>query len=793
MRTIRTTRLPSAFIVIPIVVAVGLTVFAVEMLGVIAGILVGAGAAFGAAAVVESPLKHLASITHKIAHGDRYAILPRQKPGPLAAIAKSIDALRAAVLEADSLAVDHRRREAEARLHMASRSFFTRSFRGAVDDVVKAFTDGSAWIGQTATDLEERNRQMQGKVANASDAARAAADDVAVIAVSARGLLQSIEQSADDVGASREASARAAADLAIADETMMKLAGAAERIDEVVGLIQGIARKTSLLALNASIEAARAGASGQGFAVVADEVKALASQTAKATEDIAAQLDGIQSAVEGTADALQAVHGSVGRINAADAKLRTVLVQQTHELDAIAVRATHVAEQVSAALPDLRNAVGHVDQAGSSMLGTAEELVGKARGLITQVNRYFTDLDSGAIKVGILHSLSGTMTASERPLQELLVMMIEKANETGGLMGRPLEAVIMDPRSDPRAYAGAARSLLTEHHVAAIFGCWTSTSRKEVQPVVESLNGLLFYPSQYEGEEESTNIFYTGATPQQQAIPAVDYLRRRGHNRFFLLGSESVYSRTTNAILRSYLEANGADPGAIREVLTPFGHKDWAETVAAIKRFGAGGDAGVITTVSGDANIYLYRELAAQGITANTIPVMTLSIGESELPAISGPEVAGHLACWSYLHELDTPANRAFVRAWRKFCGRPNVMTDDPMEATWIGFNLWMEAVKFAQSTETNAVREKLAGLRLKAPSGYEVAMDVSNHHLHKPAIVGEMTADGRIVPVWKSAALIAPDPWSPWFAQSERAASTIRSGRRRGDETRKPRFAMAS
>jgi len=788
MTSIRKASLPSAAIAIPLLVAVGLAVFATATLGAIAGILTGLGAALAAAVIVESPLKALAAVTHRIAHGDRYAILPRQTPGPLAGIARSVDALRAAVLEADALAVDQRRREAESRLHMASRSFFTRSFRGAVDDVIKTFTDGSAWIGQTATDLEERNQHMHVKVANASDAARAAADDVAAIAVAARGILLSIEQSAGDIGASREASARAAADLASADETMRKLAGTAARIEQVVGLIQTVARQTSLLALNAGIEAARAGAAGQGFAVVAGEVKALARQTAKATEDIAAQVSGIQSAVESTADALQDVHASVGEINAADAKLRAAFEQQTHELDAIAMRAAQVAEQVSGALPDLRQAVGHVDQAGASMLGTAEELVGKAKGLVTQVTRYFTDLDSGAIKVGILHSLSGTMTASERPLQELLVMMIEKANEDGGLMGRPLEAVIMDPRSDPRAYAGAARSLLTEHHVAAVFGCWTSHSRKEVLPVVEALNGLLFYPSQYEGEEESSNIFYTGATPQQQAIPAVDYLRRRGHNRFFLLGSESVYSRTTNAILKSYLAAEGAEPGAIREVLTPFGHKDWAETVAAIKRFGAGGDAGVITTVSGDANIYLYRELAAQGIAADTIPVMTLSIGESELPAIAVPEIKGHLACWSYLHELDTPANRGFVRAWRKFCGRPNVMTDDPMEATWIGFQMWMAAVKQANTTETNAVRGKLAGMRLKTPSGYEVAMDGVNHHLHKPAIVGEMTADGRIVPVWKSSGLIAPDPWSPWLPRAESTAIA-----RRGDTAQLRPLAYAS
>ena len=251
----------------------------------------------------------------------------------------------------------------------------------------------------------------------------------------------------------------------------------------------------------------------------------------------------IQQAVERTATALQNVHASVGNINETDSNLRTVLEQQTAQLDEIALRATNVAGQVATALPDIRSAVGHVDQAGQSVLGTAEELIDRSQGFVTTVGRYFTDLDHGAIKVGILHSLSGTMTASERPLQELLVMLIEKLNTEGGLLGRPVEAVIMNPRSDAKAYATQARTLLTEHKVAAIFGCWTSASRKEVLPVVEELDGLLFYPSQYEGEEESPNIFYTGATPQQQAIPAVDYLLGQGRKRFFLAPTPSTRER----------------------------------------------------------------------------------------------------------------------------------------------------------------------------------------------------------------------------------------------------------
>ncbi len=280
---------------------------------------------------------------------------------------------------------------------------------------------------------------------------------------------------------------------------------------------------------------------------------------------------------------------------------------------------------------------------------------------------------------------------------EDIAQQVRDIQEAVERTGRPLEAVIMNPRSDPQAYAVQARSLIVDHKVAAIFGCWTSASRKEVLPVVEELNGLLFYPSQYEGEEESPNIFYTGATPQQQAIPAVDYLLAKGRKRFFLLGTDTVYPRTTNAILRAYL--------------------------------------------------------AAQGI-------------EGELPAIAGPEMAGHLAAWSYLHEIDSPENKAFIAAWRNFCGAPNVVTDDPMEATWIGFHLWKAAVARARSLHVDEVRDALGGLRVRAPSGFEVVMDKRNHHLHKPAVIGRITEDARIVPEWISKGLVAPEPWSPWLVR---------------------------
>ncbi len=665
--------LPNLWVVLPVLGACLVAVLTTMASGAGLGLLAGAVTGLIAAIAIERPLRALSAVVAKIAGGDRYAIVPEQPKGPLRDLAEGAETLRQAVIEADALVVDQRRREAEARLHHAGRSFFTRRFREAVDEVTTVFADGSERIGDTAADLAQRNKHMHVKVASASDAARNVSEDVAEIAVSARGILSRIRRSAGDIGASRQASERASSDLASADETVRRLAQAAARIGEVVSLIQSVARQTSLLALNASIEAVRAGDAGQGFAVVATGVKKLSAQTAQATEDIAEQVKDIQQAVERTASALQQVNDSVGLINEADAKLRSVLEQQTAELDAIALRASNVAGQVAGALPDIKSAVGHVDQAGEQVLGTAEEMVGQAQGLVATVDRYFTDLDHGAIRVGILHSLSGTMTASERPLQELLVMLIEQCNAEGGLLKRPLEAVIVDPRSDARAYATQARKLLVENKVAAIFGCWTSASRKEVLPVVEELDGLLFYPSQYEGEEESPNIFYTGATPQQQAIPAVDYLRRLGRKRFFLVGTDTVYPRTTNAILKSYLAAHGIAGDAVAEFYTPFNHKSWEEIVGWIHRFGEGGDAAIVTTVSGDANIYFYRELARQGITAESIPAMALSIGEGELPAIAGPEMAGHLAAWSYLHEIELagePRLRGVVAEilWRPQC-----------------------------------------------------------------------------------------------------------------------------
>ncbi len=533
-----------------------------------------------------------------------------------------------------------------------------------------------------------------------------------------------LDGSAVQIAAAQKATDQTIVDLERTDGIVRSLSAAASQIDEVVKSIQAIADKTSLLALNAHIEASRAGEAGRGFSVVASEVKALAAQTAKATGNIDAQINDIQRAVEETVNAINAVSGSVGSMSETSRAMTASLDHQADELRNISDRAAMVAGGVGGALPEISSAVSQVEDAGESVLTTANDLVDRSQWMMEAVERYFINLESGSIKVGILHSLSGTMTASERPLQSLLVMLIERLNERGGLLGRPVEAVIMNPRSDWKLYAEQARDMLTEHKVATIFGCWTSASRKQVLPVVEWANGLLFYPSQYEGEEQSPNIFYTGGTPRQQALPAIDYLRRAGRRKFFLVGTDYIYPRTTNAIIRNYLAKLDIAGDDVQEVFAPFRQTDWRATVADLRKFAAGADSAVISTISGDSNVHFFREFARAGLTSEALPVMSLSIGEAELPALPRASMAGHYVAWNYLHELDSVTNRDFISGWRDFVKEPKAVANDPMEATWIGFNLWVAAVEAAGTVDANKVREALAGLSVEAPSGFRVHMD---------------------------------------------------------------------
>ena len=377
------------------------------------------------------------------------------------------------------------------------------------------------------------------------------------------------------------------------------------------------------------------------------------------------------------------------------------------------------------------------------------------------------------IKVGILHSLSGTMAISETSLKDTALMAINEINANGGVLGKKLEAVVVDPASDWPLFAERARQLITQDKVAVIFGAWTSVSRKSVLPVVEELNGLMFYPVQYEGQEQSKNIFYTGAAPNQQAIPAVEYLMsEEGGNakRFVLLGTDYVYPRTTNKILRAFLKSKGIAESDIMEEYTPFGHSNYQTIVGNVKKFAAGKKTAVISTINGDSNVPFYRELGNQGIKASDIPVMAFSVGEEELRGIDTKPLVGHLAAWNYFMTVKNPANTQFTDKYKKFAVEyklPNaakVVTNDPMEATYVGINMWKQAVEKAGSTEVDKVREAMAGQTFAAPSGYTLKMDEINHHLHKPVMIGEMRGDGQFDIVYKTPSAIKAEPWSPYI-----------------------------
>jgi len=374
------------------------------------------------------------------------------------------------------------------------------------------------------------------------------------------------------------------------------------------------------------------------------------------------------------------------------------------------------------------------------------------------------------IKVGVLHSLSGTMAISETSLKDTVLMMVEEQNRNGGLLGKKLEAVVVDPASDWPTFAAQARSLLVDDNVAVIFGCWTSASRKAVLPVVEELNGLLYYPVQYEGQESSRNIFYTGAAPNQQAIPAVDFLLREdgvAAERFVLLGTDYVYPRTTNRLLRFYLNARGIANSDIAENYTPFGHADWEQIIKDVKTFGSQGKkTAVISTINGDANIWFYRELDAQNVKASEIPVMAFSVGEREFSGQVTEDLVGHMTAWNYFMSVDTPENASFIQNWHRFSKDNSRVTDDPMEATYIGFRMWAQAVEQAGTTHVDAVRQAMYGQKVQNLTGGNAVMH-ENHHLSKPVLIGELQADGQFKVVWNTNGEVKGDAWSDFLPES--------------------------
>ncbi len=373
------------------------------------------------------------------------------------------------------------------------------------------------------------------------------------------------------------------------------------------------------------------------------------------------------------------------------------------------------------------------------------------------------------IKVGILHSLSGTMAISETTLKDTMLFLIEQQNAKGGVLGKQLEPVVVDIASDWPLAAELARQLIEVDNVDAVFGCWTSVCRKSVLPVFEELNSLLFYPVQYEGEESQRNVFYTGASPNQQAIPAVDYLaEEEGVERWVLAGTDYVYPQTTNKILEQYLLDAGVAPEDIMINYTPFGHSDWQTIVSDIKAFGsAGKKTAVVSTINGDANVPFYRELGNQGVKAEDIPVVAFSVGEEELSGFDTTPLVGHLAAWNYFMSVDTPENAAFIADWQAFIGSEDRVTNDPMEAHMIGFNLWVAAVEAAGTTDADAVIDSIVGLETPNLTG-GIATMLPNHHITKPVLIGEIQDDGQFFVVWETEDLVPGDAWSDFLPESK-------------------------
>jgi urea transport system substrate-binding protein len=373
------------------------------------------------------------------------------------------------------------------------------------------------------------------------------------------------------------------------------------------------------------------------------------------------------------------------------------------------------------------------------------------------------------IKVGILHSLSGTMAISETTLKDVMLMLIEEQNAKGGLLGRKLEPVVVDPASNWPLFAEKARELISKDKVAAVFGCWTSVSRKSVLPVFKELNSILFYPVQYEGEESERNVFYTGAAPNQQAIPAVDYLMKEEKvKRWVLAGTDYVYPRTTNKILEAYLKSKGVAQEDIMINYTPFGHSDWQTIVADIKKFGSGGKkTAVVSTINGDANVPFYKELGNQGIKATDIPVVAFSVGEEELAGLDTKPLVGHLAAWNYFQSIKNKGNEEFIAKWKAFTKNPKRTTNDPMEAHVIGFHMWVEAVKKAGTTNPDKVIDALPGIKVPNLTGGTAEM-LPNHHITKPVFIGEIKGDGQFNVVWKTPGLVPGAAWSPYLEGSK-------------------------
>ncbi len=398
-------------------------------------------------------------------------------------------------------------------------------------------------------------------------------------------------------------------------------------------------------------------------------------------------------------------------------------------------------------------------------------IAGAAAGLLA-----FAATAAETVKVGVLHSLSGTMAISETSLKDVLLFTFDEINKKGGVLGKMIEPVVVDPASNWPLFAEKAEQLLVKDKVSVVFGCWTSVSRKSCLPVFEKENGLLFYPVQYEGEELSKNIFYTAEAVNQQAIPPVDYMLSEGKKKFYLLGSDYVYPRTTNKILKKYLTSKGIPDSDIEEIYTPFGHTDYQTIVASIKKFAAGGSACIISTLNGDTNVPFFKEFANAGLTSEDCPVVSFSISEDEFRGLPAKQLAGHLGCWTYFMSIKTPENEKFVGDFLSWVKAPKVtgvdytvsgvdpkgrVTCSPMNLSRMGVYLWKQAVEKAGTFDVDKVRDALTGQKFKGPV-CEVTMQ-ANHHLVNDVFIGETLPTGqfKVIKTFKG---VAGEPFSEKF-----------------------------
>ena len=706
--------------------------------------------------IVETIQIHRAAkVLRAIAEGDRFvAFADHWLESPSCAdVAAAGERMRRDLIESDAAIADQRRVLAESRIRRDGAAFFTTRFHQSVGEAFSQFSERGERIRATVEGLAAHNSGLLRDARSVADAVAGTATDVKAVSQAAARISELVATTSDQIVASEAASRETVSDLRRARDTIQRLRRAGQEISTILDVIRAVASQTSLLSLNATIEAARAGEAGRGFAVVASEVKILAMRSEDATGTIRHQIEAMQGAVDETSAMIDAIMARVTLLTDTQQAFTESLAQSSAAIERIGANADTVVHRVSDAMPDLASGVEEIETAGRSVLDNARSLMARSETLVASFRGYFEDLTSGSIKVGVLHSLSGTVTAAERPLHDLLIGLIDETNAAGGLLGRPLEAMIVNPRSEAEAYAEGARHLLGSG-AAAIFGCWTSQSRIETIPVVEKSGGLLFYPSQYEGGEAAPCVVYTGGTPQQQAWPAIEFLVGAGHRRLVLLGHPTAYSRGTHAVIKRHAPTAGAtillDIAVAEDIV-------WSRIVARILAVERSAPIAVVSTLSGDASVPFFRELARHGIGARRIPTLSLSIGEAETQAIDAQAATGHYVAWNYLHSLDNPQNARFVDMWRRIKGDPNAITHDALEATFLGFSLWRNAVEAAGSTRGEAVRAALRGMTIEAPSGFTVSVTEAQH-LRLPAFVGQIQADGTIKPVWTSRTVLEPN-----------------------------------